>query len=257
MSFIEWLYSSYPNPHIDGQWGPLHICTLLLCIALIVTFAVVFRKKSQKSKNIVIWILVGLILLFEVARRIINLCKTEDYSLHNILVILLPRPWCAISCWALMISALVRKDWFYNFASTSALLCAIIFFAYPEVGFNNEYILFENLYSICTHSLLLITSITLITLGFTRFDLKTLWKTLLCYVVVYGYAFLEIFALQIEDDPLYFMPNGDIQEILSVSYGVYLTIYILFIILYLGAFYLSSYLRRKKLNKNSNSQIGA
>ena len=257
MSFLEWLYSSYPNPSIQGQWGPLHICTLLLCIAIIVALALIFRNKSEKSRKIVVYVLVGLILLFEVARRIINLCKTEDYSLHNLLVILLPRPWCAISCWALMISVLVKKDWFYNFASTSALLCSLTFFAYPGVGFNNEYILFENLYSICTHSLLLVSSITLITLKFTHFDVKTLWQTLLCYAVVFFYAFLEIFALGIEDDPLYFMPNSDVQEILGLPYGAYVVVYALFIALYLFGFYLCSHLRRKKLNRNLPTQKSA
>lgn len=75
MSFSDWINSSYPNPSIDGQWGLLHILVLILCIALIVTFALVFRKRSLKARRIIIWILVGFILLFEIARRIINLVK--------------------------------------------------------------------------------------------------------------------------------------------------------------------------------------
>ena len=36
---------------------------------------------------------------------------------------------------------------------------------------------------------------------------------------------------------MYFMPNGDIQGILGVTYGVYLFLYITLIVVYVGAFY--------------------
>ena len=32
MSFLDWLYSRYPNPHIDGAWGLPHIITLVLVV---------------------------------------------------------------------------------------------------------------------------------------------------------------------------------------------------------------------------------
>ena len=106
------------------------------------------------------------------------------------------------------------------------------------MGFNNQYILFENLYSICTHALLLITSISLITLKFTEFRYKTIWKELICLAVVFAYAFLEIYLLQIESDPLYFMPGNDVQEILGFGYPVFLIIYLVFMAIYVNVFYL-------------------
>lgn len=238
MTFKDWILSSYPNPSIQNQWGLMHILTLVACIGIIVALALIFRKKDEKTRKIVLYILVGLILLFELSRRVINLYKTTDYTFHNILHILLPRPWCAISCWVLMISALVNKKFFYNFASFSALICAIIFFAYPGVGFNNKYMLFENIYSICTHCLLLITSISLITLKFTEFKYKTIWKTLVCYGVALAYAFLEMFVLKIESDPMYFMPGNEVQEILGFGYPLFLVGYILFMAIYINAFYI-------------------
>lgn len=238
MSFIDWITSSYPNPSIDGRWGWLHITVLILCIALIVAIALIFRKRSEKSRRIILCVLVGLILLFEIARRIINLCKTDDYSFHNLMYILLPRPWCAISCWSLIIAAIFNKRFLYNVSCYTSLLCSLVFFAYPGVGFNNVYILFENLYSIATHSLLLITSISLITLKFTKFEYKTIWKELICLAVILGYTFLEIFVLKIESDPMYFMPGNDITEILNIPYAGFLVLYILFMIIYINAFYL-------------------
>ena len=238
MSFEEWIFSSYPNPPINGQWGLLHILTLVFCAIIIVALTLIFRNKSEKSKKIVLWVLVGLILIFELIRRSVNLIKADSYPIDSLLETLLPRPWCAIACWTLIASVFVNKKFFYNFGSMTALLCAIIFFAYPGVGFNNEYILFENLYSIGTHSLLLITSILLMTLNFTKFEYKTIWKEALCYVGILIYAFIEIYLLKIEADPMYFMSGNEVMEILGVNYGVYLVIYIIFSLIYFNLFYL-------------------
>ena len=60
MSFIDWIYSSYPNPGINGQWGWLHIVTLIVCIVLIVGLTFLFRKRSEKARRIVLWVLVSL-----------------------------------------------------------------------------------------------------------------------------------------------------------------------------------------------------
>ena len=239
MSFSDWINSSYPNPSIDGQWGLLHILTLVFCVALMVTFALVFRKRSLKTRKIVLWILVALILLFEITRRIVNLVKLNGGgNWQDYLYTLLPRPWCAIACWTTIISAIFDKKFLYNFASMTSLLCALIFFAYPSVGFNNKYILFENLYSIATHSLLLVTSITLITLKFTKFSYKTIWKEGICLLVILAYVFLIMFGLKIESDPMYFMPGNDVQEIFGIGHAFYLVIYILFLFIYFNFFYL-------------------
>ena len=159
---------------------------------------------------------------------------------------LLPRPWCAISCWCLILSAFIKKKFFYNYTAISGLLCAIVFFAYPTVGFNNKYILFENLYSIVTHSLLLTGCVSIMTLRLTDFDYRTCWKEALCLGVTVVYAFIEIFVLGIEKDPLYFMPNGEIQEIVGMSYPLYLPLYIVFLAVWFGAYYFVTYLRQKK-----------
>lgn len=221
------------------------------CIALI------FRKRSLKARRIVVWVLVGIILFFELARRIINLIKMDGQgSFTDYLHTLLPRPWCAISCWALIIAVAFNKKFLYNCASITALLCAIVFFAYPGAGFNNQYILFENLYSIVTHSLLLLTSISFITLKFTKFEYKNIWKEGICFAVLLAYTFLEIYALKIEADPMYFMPGNDIMEIFGIGYAAYLAIYIIFLIVYFNIFYLiddrkfvfSKFKRKKQQN---------
>ena len=49
MSFLDWLYSSYPNPHVDGEWGFLHIGVLVLAIAFIVCSSILLKNKKNCS----------------------------------------------------------------------------------------------------------------------------------------------------------------------------------------------------------------
>lgn len=253
MSFHDWIFSIAPEgSRINGAWKLPHILTLIGCIAAIVIITFAFRKREEKTRTAVIRVLIGLILFFEIARRVINFIKGGQETWNDYLYTLLPRPWCAISCWALIIAMFANKKFLWNFASLSAFLCALIFFAYPEAGFTNKYIMFENLYSIGTHALLLVTSLSLITLKFTQFDYKTAWKEGVCLAVVYVYAFIEIYLLDIATDPLYFMPDNDVAKVLGgMSYAVYLPLYIVFLCVYFGAFYLVQYLAERKKRKTA------
>lgn len=248
MSFSDWLYSRYPaDAVINGRWGTLHIFTVLACIITILAIAFIFNKKSLKAKQNVIIVFALFILLFEVSRRAINISKGYT-DLHSYLVILLPRPWCAISCWMMIVAAFFKKKWLYNLASMNALINALVFFAYPSVGFNHNVILFENLYSITTHALLLISSISLMTLGLTHFNLTkdNLLKESIGQGLVFAYTFIEIFLLKIEKDPMYFMSGNEVQAFLGVEYTPYLFIYIFFLAFYFSLFHIVQYFIDKK-----------
>lgn len=257
MSFSDWIFSNYAvaGSSIPAPWGLAHILTLVICIVFIVVLPFVLKK--QKAKDIFIWAMLGLLIILGLSRRIINLIHTLDYSFNNIARILLPRPWCAMACWTVIIAKIVDKKFLYNFASTSGLLCTLIFFAYPGVGFRQNCLLFEDLYSIMTHALLLIISVSYITLKYTDFDYKQFWKVAVCYVMVLAYSFIQIYVLKIEANPMYFMPNGDIQTILGVGYGVYLPLYILLTLFYFNLFPLIQTLYRKMQikKKNKNNKI--
>jgi hypothetical protein len=99
--------------------------------------------------------------------------------------------------------------------------------------------MFSNLYSIVTHSLLLISSIYLITTNFTDFRYKEIWKIYVCLIITFIYGLLEIFVFKTFNDPMYFMPGGDIQAgILGISWPLYITLYCAVVIIYINAFYL-------------------
>ncbi|MBE7088723.1 MAG: hypothetical protein E7370_04330 [Clostridiales bacterium] len=249
MTFHDWIFSIYPDgSNIDGAWGPLHIITLVLVIGVIVGLSFL-KNKSEKVKRGTIIAISALIFVFEISRRIIGFSRDIEFESYIILRTLLPRPWCAISCWCMIIAPIVNKRFFYNYTAIIGILCTLVFFAYPSVGFNHKYILFEDLYSISTHSLLLTGSISLITLRFTDFKYKGIWKECICLAVTFAYAFIEIFVLKIDLDPLYFMPDNEVQEILGTSYPLYLVIYISFLTVFFNAYYLIKGLIDKRKHK--------
>ncbi len=242
MTFSQWMFGGIDNPYKAGQWGILHISVMLLCVALILTFRFVSKKSKdrEKTQRIIIYTLLGCSVFFEIMLRFMHCVKL--YYFHypemegiTLLWIALPKPWCQISTWLLISSVFVKKTFYYNFASLSALLCAVIFFIYPGVGFNNEYLLFENWYSICSHALLLTTSITMFCFKYADFRYRHLWKEMIGFALTFVYGLLQIFVLKIHVDPMYFMPGGDIQAgILKIDYGIYLVGYIAVFLIYIN-----------------------
>ena len=254
MNFLDWLFSTYPNPHKNGEWGALHITVLTLSIAFIVISSILFKNKSKGGKYLTLCIMAGILIFFGLTRRVVGFIKMTDYSTHNVLYTLLPRPGCAISCWLVVIAVLINKKFFYNFASIISILCGVIFFAYPGAGFLNEYILFENLYSIITHAVFFIMSFCFITYGFTDFKYNTIYKEGICFAILLVYTFLEIYLLKINSDPFYFMPGNEVMKILGMDYSLYLPLFLVFIVVYLNAYYLIPNYLVPMLKKSKNNQ---
>ena len=260
MTLQQWFENAwFDNPSVDNRWKAAHIGVLLFCIA----FCVCTYFLRNKSKKLRVWI-IGVIAIalyhFELIRRILRLGRlavplTELLTNNDFWYHLLPRPWCAISVWLIMISVLVNKKFFYNIASMNAIICVIIFFAYPSAGFNNQYYTFDNLYSIITHALLFMGGVSMITMGLTEFKYtRTRWynsalRELFAIVCVFIYAAIEVFGLRIAEDPLYGVPSGfvapgateayenEVQEILGVSGPVYVILYFVFLAFYFNLFY--------------------
>ena len=257
MTFKEWIFSIHPEgDNYSGQWQFPHIFTLCLCIGIILTLTFLFNKKSQKTRNNVVRILTLCILFFELARRIINITKGEIVDFHSFLYVLLPRPWCAISCWLLIIAGAFNKKTLWNFATINALLCSVIFFAYPSAGFNHRHILFENLYSIATHALLLVSSVSILTLkvGDFRYKRETFrdgfLKELILFAIVFAYGVVEL-MLDLSTDPLYFMPidGNEVKDILGLGSVAYVILYSIFLCVWINAFYIIPMLWKKFVKK--------
>ena len=56
MTLKDWIYGTgFDNPKVNGEWGPLHIATLIICIALIISISIIFKNKDEKTKDIFIY----------------------------------------------------------------------------------------------------------------------------------------------------------------------------------------------------------
>ncbi len=247
MTFSDWLFycpdiPTFDNPTINGRWGLWHILTLVISILLIITLILVVKKvkNKEKAKRIIILTLASILIFFEVMIRFIKYNVYYDQLTFKwVIKFLLPYLWCSIACWALIFSAFINKKFLYNYSSTSALLCSAMFFVSPGVGYHNQYITFWNLYSIVTHAILFVMSILIINFKLADFRYKNIWKEAICYVATFIYSIFNACVFYMERDPMYFMPGGDIQVgILGISYGIYLVLYIVFLLVYLKAFYL-------------------
>ena len=99
MTFRDWILSNYPEGSgIKGTWGTLHIITLLLVVGVIIGIAFL-RRKSERVRRGVIITIAALIFCFEITRRITWFINGSAYDFTSTMRTLLPRPWCAISCW--------------------------------------------------------------------------------------------------------------------------------------------------------------
>ena len=82
MKFIDWLFSSYENPTIEGQWGLFHISVMLIIVALVVAITLYFRGESAndvKKKRIVLFVFASLILIFFVIYNFKEFFFTQDF----------------------------------------------------------------------------------------------------------------------------------------------------------------------------------
>ena len=145
------------NPWEGNQWGVFHILTLvgILLASVGIWLLYKYSKNQEKCRRIVLIVLSSLITLFEILIRIqyftrLYYFKDPAVAHMDAFWIMMPKPWCAIACWLLIASPIVNKKFFYNFSCITAMLCSLVFFAYPGVGYNNEHILFGNIYSIIT-----------------------------------------------------------------------------------------------------------
>ena len=236
MTFRQWLLSELPNPSADPyNWK--YLVALVFVVGFVVTSTLLLKNKSQKTKWIVLLVLASLIAFLEVTRRGINFYKTTDWTLKNIAHILLPRPGCAISCWLVMLAVFINKKWAYSFASMISLLCGTAFFASPGAGFNHQFVQFEELYSMLTHTLFYTCALCFVTYRMAEFKFSQVKQQAICFGVLICYVAFEMLC-KIESDPFYFMPGGDVQEIVGLPYGAFLPLFFVFNTVFFLAFYL-------------------
>ena len=119
-NWIEvWFFEqNIDNPVEYHQWGLFHILTLVVCVLLIVGFYLIvkFAKNKEKTRNIILYSLIGLLILLEILIRVqyfVRLYYYKDPSVSHMdpFWIIMPKPWCDVACWILIASPFVNKKY--------------------------------------------------------------------------------------------------------------------------------------------------
>lgn len=82
MSFHDW-WTNENNPSLapkDYLFSTKHIIMLVVAVAVLITLAIVFFKRSERAKKIVLTVLVSILAFFEVTSRIVNFAIETNFT---------------------------------------------------------------------------------------------------------------------------------------------------------------------------------
>ena len=256
MSFHDW-WTNENNPSLSQSeylFGTRHIIMLSIAVLAVVVLSIIFFKKSQRAKNILLTILVSILLFFEISSRVVNLAICTDFSWQNILKIILPMHICSVAVVALIIGYFSKSKLLMNFATIAGLLSTVAFLLYPAVGINKTYISFTCLYSIVSHVTGFVVACLLINLGKVKFKLKDIWQMYICFAIMFAYGALLDFVILPGSDYMY-LRNDPLELNLGfpyhILYGAILLVYIF--MFYIITFVVDKIKQKRAIKKSQNA----
>ena len=248
MSFKDF-WTNENNPTLlqsEYLYGTKHIIVLCIVAFLSVALSLIFKNKSKRAKDILMYVLGSILLFFEITSRLVNLIIETNYTLENVAKILLPLHICSVMVWIFIFAIFTRKQWLINYSVIGGILATIAFLLYPAVGLNKVYLSFTCLYSIISHMTGFICCILLMTLGYTKFECRKIWQVLLCFSVMFIWGALLNFVIFPGSDYMY-MVNDPLNLPLAYPYQI---LYVMVIFIYTCSFYFITYLKNRKKVKN-------
>ena len=252
MSFHDfWTNENNPTlPKNEYLYGTRHIIVLVSTAALCVLLSLLFFRKSEKTKRVLMIVLASILLFFEITSRIVNLIIETNYTLESITKIILPMHMCSVMVWILIVAVFTKKQFLYNFAVIGGFLSTIAFLLYPAVGLNRTYMSFTCLYSTISHSIGFVSAILLMSLGFAKFEWKKIWQPFVCWVVMFAWGALLDFVIFPISDYMYLV-NDPLELGLSIPYHV---VYAGILIVYTLLFYVGYWIIQKIKNRKRKSR---
>lgn len=233
------------NPKLSKSeylYGTRHIITLVLVVVLSIVLSLIFRKKSQKAKNILFYVFGGLFLFFEIASRVVNLIIADTYTVTSVAKIILPMHICSVMVWVFIVAIFSKRQFLINYSVIGGILATTAFLLYPAVGLNRVYMSFTCIYSTVSHMLGFVCCILLMTLGKANFRFGDIWKTFLCFVVMFIWGALLNFVIFPGSDYMY-MVNDPLELGLNFPYQI---IYGAIIVVYTLVYYIIYTLTHRK-----------
>ena len=257
MSFHDW-WTNENNPSLPKSeylFGTRHIIMICAAVLAVIVLSIIFFNKTQRAKNILLSILVSILLFFEITSRVVNLAICKEFSWQNILKILLPMHICSVAVVTLIISFFLKKKMLLTFSTILGIIATFAFLAYPAVGINKTYISFTCLYSITSHVTGFVVACLLINLGYVKFEFKDIWKTYLCFAIMFGYGALLDFVILPGSDYMY-LRNDPLELGLNFPYHI---LYGALLMLYIFMFYFITFIvdkiKRKRASKKTQKSI--
>lgn len=252
MSFKDW-WTNENNPSLPKSsymWGYRHIIMLCVAVVAAIILSILFFKRSQKAKDILLKILASVLLFFEIASRIVNLIIANSYTFKSVFQIIMPLHICSVAVWVLIIGVFAKNRFLLNFACIVGLLATVAFLLFPAVGINKTYISFTCLYSITSHVTGFVVAILLMTLKFVKFEFKKIWQVLLCFAAMFLWGVLVDWVIIPGADYMY-LRNDPLELNLNFPYHI---IYVVIILAYISLFYLIPFIVKKIKNSRQNSE---
>lgn len=225
-------------------YGAPHIITLAIVVAATLFLTLFFSKSTQKVKRRILLIMVGILIVFEVASRVVHLLKGGSWLSET----MIPMHFCSIMVWVIIIATLTNNKHLYSLSAMGGLIATLAFLLYPSVGFNKEVLKFSQYYSIISHSIGFVISIYLLSAGFASFKIKDIWIGATFLAANYLYAFLLNYWIMPGSNFMYYSEN-----LLPVSFGIWIMIYITFVLTYFSSFYLIGHLSSKRKLKKQDA----
>lgn len=234
-------------PKGEYLYGTRHIIVLLLTLILTVSVYFIFRRKSDKAKNILFNCFGFFFLLWEISTRIVNVIIADTLTFERILEILLPMHICSVMVWVFILAIFTKNQGLINFGAIGGILATLAFLLYPAVGLHQVYINFTNLYSITSHMMGFVCAVSLISLRRTKFEMKKIWQTYLYITIMFCWGAFVNFVIFPGSDYMY-MINDPLELGLPFPYQI---LYLGIISIYILSFYLIPWLKNKINNKRT------
>jgi len=250
MTFLDWITNSN-NPELDKSeylFGTRHIIMLVITFAMCIVLSLLFRKRSEKSKNILLYSLASVLLFFEITSRIVNLSILEVYNIKTVLDVLLPMHICSVIVWVFIVGIFSKSKILLNYSVIVGFLATLAFLMYPAVGVNQKYMAFTNIYSTVSHMVGFTLAILLMALKRVEFKFSKIWQPYLCMVIMFTWGYLLNWVI---------FPGSDFMYMRSDPLGLelnfhYYFLYIPLLIIYVLSFYIISACFKKKIVSEAN-----
>ena len=252
MTFKDWWTDENNTslPKSEYLYNARHIAVLIIVILSCIVFTLIFRKKSEKTKNILFNVFGGIFLFFEILTRIVSLIILDNYTVESVTKIILPMHICSVMVWIFIVAIFSKKQFLLNFSVLGGILATTAFLLYPAVGLNKQYMSFSCFYSTFSHSLGFVCCILMMTLGRVKFEFKKIWQPIVCFTIMFLWGALLNFVIFPGSDYMY-MINDPLE--LDLGGFPYQVLYVILILIYITVFYFVYYIKQKVKHKNSSN----